>query len=433
MSDLIPGLILLTAFACLCLLAVPAAGTLMTPVFVALGLRASLAIAGVTIWSLPGSGGDAVGFLAAGRRIAQSGLPSDEVISGANLYRVIIAGLLRVDAAGGPFLALALNVILGTLLVAVVAFVVNASYGKRAGLMAGFIIALWPTEIVFSAILLREMFFSLFLAAAIGALIRPPSASQIGTARLWWAAIFLGSAASFHIGALFGFVGLFAIVTLERIGRGVQIHRRMALALVTAGLLAIFVTSGLATSRLAVLNSLSADNLGDFEAHVGKANTNYLSSFQRPSSLYDLALQTPIRTVFFLLAPFPWALRGASDAVGAIDAALYAAVILILLKNRRGFRDPSARRICWVIVPILCVMAVGTTNWGTAIRHRAKLAPPLVLLAFSVVAEARRRPTTQRKRFPGVAPIEAESPFSARATTPGSARSKASNTVDLPS
>jgi uncharacterized membrane protein YeiH len=81
--------------------------------------------------------------------------------------------------------------------------------------------------------------------------------------------------------------------------------------------------------------------------------------------------------------------RGAVDILGFIDALLYAGLALLILKNWRNICRNTLTRVAVVFLAVgLIVFALGTANYGTAIRHRAKFAPLLIVVA----AVATRRP-----------------------------------------
>lgn len=92
--------------------------------------------------------------------------------------------------------------------------------------------------------------------------------------------------------------------------------------------------------------------------------------------------QVPARLLYFLFSPFPWDIRLPAHIIGYVDGAIYLALVALILANvGKIWRNPAARMVLLVFLVLLVSLALGTANFGTAIRHRAKLVLLLVVLA----------------------------------------------------
>ena len=103
-----------------------------------------------------------------------------------------------------------------------------------------------------------------------------------------------------------------------------------------------------------------------------------------PSSYFDLVWQTPIRVVYFLYAPFPWMVRTTEDILGLLIAALnFLATILFLSSLSVIWRNPLSRRLAYIIIGLVIIFALTTSNYGTSVRHTSKIMP-LVLATVRI-------------------------------------------------
>src|SRR5690606_14215829 len=89
-----------------------------------------------------------------------------------------------------------------------------------------------------------------------------------------------------------------------------------------------------------------------------------------------------VRMAYLLYSPFPWDVRSAIHIGGLLVGLLY------LWLSMRAWRAWRSGLICgrmrvlgWIFIALTLVFAVGTTNSGTAVRHKTKFFPLLVILA----------------------------------------------------
>jgi hypothetical protein len=100
----------------------------------------------------------------------------------------------------------------------------------------------------------------------------------------------------------------------------------------------------------------------------------------------------PVRYVSFLFSPLvPFMVRTQHHLLGLVDAALYAALFLLLVRHWRSVaKNRPAMALLIVVMSLFLVFALGVSNFGTAIRHRAKVSPLLLALAAGLPALAKR-------------------------------------------
>jgi len=76
--------------------------------------------------------------------------------------------------------------------------------------------------------------------------------------------------------------------------------------------------------------------------------------------------------------------RSLEHIIGVFDSSVYLALAFNAFRRRRTIRASSAGRcVFWSFLVLALVYAIGTSNFGTAIRHRVKVLPLLIILALA--------------------------------------------------
>ena len=102
------------------------------------------------------------------------------------------------------------------------------------------------------------------------------------------------------------------------------------------------------------------------------------------NNVFDFIWQTPIRIIFFYLTPFIWMISTVGDLVGLLDALLLFFLIYYSIKSlyvTAGKQKNLIKGLLIAFIVISIVFSWGTSNYGTAIRHRQKMLVLLIPLA----------------------------------------------------
>ncbi|MBV9773936.1 MAG: hypothetical protein JO040_08300, partial [Gemmatimonadetes bacterium] len=256
-------------------------------------------------------------------------------------------------------------------------------------------VALFPASVLYSAITVREAWIVLCLVYGALCAVRWHRGRGWG----WFAAataVFL-----FGSGLNSGLLAAAAVVSLEALvygARALPVGRAARAALLAAGAFLI----ALAAANLAYrwggenLIWLVRPAAFDHSQHAFSAGrTAYLGELH-VRSVWDLFWQTPVRCVVFLFG-FPWRGFRAGDSLAVLDALCYLA-LAVLVVRRAGvlLRDRAARGVLGIAVAVTLLIATFTGNYGTAFRHRAKVAPLLIALAAAGSLPAGRRRIEER-------------------------------------
>lgn len=113
------------------------------------------------------------------------------------------------------------------------------------------------------------------------------------------------------------------------------------------------------------------------------------------NTVFDVLWQTPIRLLYFLFTLYPWWVRQPIDIIGAMDVLLYVWLVIFAWKCRRDTRHNTGTMMMMLLLVGLSTFAIVTSNYGTALPHRAKFAPYLTILAAPAVPKIRLHFSTE--------------------------------------
>lgn len=141
---------------------------------------------------------------------------------------------------------------------------------------------------------------------------------------------------------------------------------------------------------------MNKDSLKDVMDVTVMGQSAYAVGLTTGNPVMDFIVNTPIRMLYFLLAPFPWDWRGQADIIAFLFSGLfYGGTLLYAVKQIVAGRTEQKRYIVMLLVIIgfgLLFFAWGVSNAGTALRHRDKfIGLFIVLLALLVEKEPDQR------------------------------------------
>jgi len=335
---------------------------------------------------LPDSQADAVKFERVAAQWAGQGVGSilTHFTTGAYLYSWIISLLYSITLRS-VLMMQGINVLFGTLIVWNVYRLSRLIWGGRSATRAAYIAAVFPTLVLYSAITLREV--AVVFPFTLGALyfirwLKSDHPWEFGKAFVAFAL-----SMAFHTGMIFA-VFVLAVAGFRRwldaffvpssrklVKRGLVV----AVIAIGAGIIAM---SGWGLGGLGGLRHTEPVSwITTQQVLAARQRAAYLSDLQ-PRTPLDLVWQTPVRVAYFLFAPFPWMVRSPADLLGLVVVVLNAGLVLLLLRSMLGiWADRRARWSLYILLGVLITFALTVSNYGTSIRHSAKLVPLALGLA----------------------------------------------------
>ena len=388
------------------------------PLFVAFGLRlVSLVALPLTGIERTLRGGDEVGFLASAADTASSTFGSGawlDSLTGA-LYEFIFA--TQIALFDSPELTLRITQltisVLGLMLLAVAVYELA---GRRAALVAMWVLALEPTNIFFSTYLHKEpnMILASGMVAFGGTMIW-----KYGDVR-WIALITTGCLIAV---ATRPYAGWFLIAAGAAIMLHAGLRQGAAGGVRRFGLIAVVLLFG-AIAAPTVLEASTDESLeqnlqGSQDANAADADANLSLEQVDFSSRTAIVTNLHRRVIDVLAKPYPWQLANISQRLGAIGAlitltALYLLVVELL--RNRGAIMARAGPLLYVGLALLLAYSLSAGNAGTAFRYRTHI---LVLVVCALVALRFARKAELARVAPvGHGPKGGDRPISARQPLP---------------
>lgn len=307
--------------------------------------------------------------------------------TGAYFYSWLISFLYRVFGESA-LMVRSVNGLMSVASIVMAYELICELYGKGAARKALMFLAVFPALLRFSApFASRETLYVFLEMISLKNLFSYYKGE--GVQFLFLGVLTTALACIVHTASFMFFVLMLLIVMNNSAGdRGMQI----IIGIIGAAFVGIgiwFMTSrGIGTEKL-YLNSggLNLDKLNWISESSAEGRAAYLQGFTFTNPVLT-ALFLPVRAAFFLYAPFIWMIRAVADVFGFIDAALYLLLTYYAIKNvqlipKKTDRSREELFVVFIGVMLLCMLAmfaIGTSNYGTALRHRAKLVIFFVIL-----------------------------------------------------
>lgn len=301
-------------------------------------------------------------------------------------YTYLLAVFYRVFGDWGRFMAQYFNVLLsfGAILLLYGAMAVSG-VSHRIRLFGVAVFSFMPATVCLSGVLLREAWIQFFVMLSVAAFVH-----WYVRGKLWAVPVCLSAAIAailMHEGCIGVMAVLVAGLLVCRTWKTIGVRAYMA----TAVLVAVFLLPLLLFPELFWIKFTSAAAKGNtLDVVPVVAGSSYLLWMQKLGIGVRLLL-SPLRMFYLLFSPLPFDWRGVTDAgVFVADSLIYLVLtVLMFLRPMWGRAAQLKRMMVYVVLVVTFVFSIGTSNAGTAVRHRAKFLPVMVLAA-ALTLEARR-------------------------------------------
>lgn len=296
----------------------------------------------------------------------------------------------------GPFRIIAqyFNVLIGFMVVVTIQSVFNILHlNKAIQHKILWIAAVFPTSLILSGILLREIIITYLTCLSLYYFIKWLVRSKKLTDVLL-SILMLGLASMFHsgvIGVLFGYI--VGYLFYNHRDQKFEVTNQTATAFLFLSIVFIILFSQLGDSLL--FKFQSAGQSDDVLDTIAKASggSAYLSNMKINNPI-QLILYGPIRAFYFISSPLPWSWRGGFDIFSFIaDSSIYLYTFYYYFRNRHSFTSRNKCIIICILISILVttfIFGLGVSNAGTAMRHRQKLLS-LFLIMLAVMMNEKQR------------------------------------------
>lgn len=288
-------------------------------------------------------------------------------------------------------------------------------FGTKAAMFTGWALALSPPLILYSSLVVRESAIVLLLLIAANGIVQWFEKHRFQGILTALGAFYF--AAYFHGAMLIGGL-LFASLLIIRLSYHFLIrrreHRALSVLILVSGVTALAITLSTnpyipklghlqsAASASSIREMIEDRHLKSVRAELRTADGGATyPQWTIPESDAALLWVVPARTVYFALTPFPWEVKTPRQVIGLVDTTIYMAIyVLILLNVRALWARPDTRSLLLILALYAVAFGIGTSNFGAAIRHRAKFQALLLVLAspMAVIAIESMRQSIGRRR-----------------------------------
>lgn len=271
------------------------------------------------------------------------------------------------------------SVILGTL-------IASKIWGEKISIRVGWLIALYPTLVLYSSIILREAYIWFFFLVAIYGIVSWLKDKKFKSFII--TLIGFTGATFYHGGMIIGVIIFFTIIILISLKKFLKRLSNLKISISAVLLLVFSVISfeqiasiSQSIPKIKSLNTLLNAKVAITEISQRNVKRAAFPEWTVPKTEFELLYKSPIRIIYFLFSPFPWDVKKPSHLFGLFDGLFHLLLIYFLIKNFRKIWDNKTLRIILLILVAYYVLfGVSTGNFGTGLRHRTKFIIVLILM-----------------------------------------------------
>lgn len=339
-------------------------------------------IYGKKLYTLPNSGADSLRFYEWSVHYAVTGE------NRMGLFTSVMGTIIR--WIGNNILYLQFLVMMFSM-IAIIALIGSLNtLGISSGIIIStvMIVGILPNFTILSCVFLRESIVVMFLSLSLLFFLFWYKRKHEVYFILAFACVFLAS--GFHSGAAGAAVGYILIRFFYNNGSG-KIQLRVSNIVIAAAFVFVFTYLYMNYSEILFGKMQGIGSVSDLANTNEAGGSTYAMYVGDSSSLSNMVIYTIPRIVYFLFSPFPWQWRGISDIIAFAFSSMfyivsvYNAIKVLLMRSE----DHSIIiLLLFLLFGLVFVFAWGTSNTGTATRHREKLVT--IFAALWAVSESRK-------------------------------------------
>lgn len=238
------------------------------------------------------------------------------------------------------------------------------------------ILSFIPNYMILSVLLLRESIMIFLVALSLLKFTRWWKYDKISEYIL--SIIYILMASIFHSGVisnLIGYVIIFILCSNKQ--REFKLNFKSIFSIIV--FLTIFTIFYGQFSEIFLSKFGNIEEISDiqYKVSVAESGGSSYSVGNEVSSIGDLIKNSPIRIFYFIASPLPWDWRGLNDIISFVFSAMF--YLLIYVFSLRHLKLPIKNDLKKVLKSLVIISLIGafifawgTSNAGTAVRHRDK-------------------------------------------------------------
>lgn len=259
-------------------------------------------------------------------------------------------------------------------------------WGEKISIKVGWILALYPTLVLYSSLVLREVYVWFFLLIAIYGIIFWFK-NQAFKALAFLLIGFFG-ATTFHGGMFFGGFIFLCIVFITSFFETIKKLKyfRISINSLIFLILSLIIIFYFITIADWIPKIGSIGQIFDFERVLGEISSRNINraafpEWTVPKTPIELIYKAPIRVLYFMFSPFLWDITKLSHFFGFFDGMFFIILLILVVKNIKSiWSDRILRTIFIILASYFVLYGLSTGNFGTGLRHRTKFLIVSILL-----------------------------------------------------
>jgi hypothetical protein len=254
-------------------------------------------------------------------------------------------------------------------------------WSSKAAYKSAWVVAVFPTWLLYSVLTLREVYIYVFTFFAILWSIRYIDSRRFF--HLFMAVVSFLISSLFHGAMSIGLISLVLFVGYERLlkSRDSVVLRYAKFIFILSIAVLVILASSVSIPYIGSLSDLSIENIHSQGVNTLSGSSRY-PIFLIINDYIDLFLLLPLRVVYFLFGPMIFSVNEVAHIIGSFDGLIYLLMFSLLWKNREFLlKNSKTKLLLFMLVSYIVVFSLGVGNYGTALRHRAKLFPIIIVLS----------------------------------------------------
>ena len=156
--------------------------------------------------------------------------------------------------------------------------------------------------------------------------------------------------------------------------------------LIFLGIAQLYMANKITLSYLGNFKSLSNMDKYLYSTEIATRGTASWPEWTTIKSYTEVIYKAPLRSLYFVFAPFPWDIKETKHLIGMFDSFLYMYFVYLIISNLKNiWKDRCLRIILLMLLAYLFVFGFGVGNFGTGIRHRSKFVIIFIILAAPLI------------------------------------------------
>ena len=355
--------------------------SLATILYVALCVRLVVIFLGNYLIVLPDSWGDATWFELKAWEMSQDGFLAvfDKFPSGkSSLYISWILAFIYSLTDRSVIMLQSISLLFGMGSILLGARLTNKIWNEKISIRVGWILALYPTLILYSCLVLRESYIWFFFSVGIYGIVSWFKDGGFKSAIIIIIGFF--GATFFHGGMFVGGFIFLCIVVITSFFETIKKLKyfKISISSLTVLSLSLIIVIYLMSISDTIPKIGSIIKIFDVEIimeEISNRNINRAAfpEWTIPKTSIELIYKAPIRILYFMFSPFLWDITKSSHLFGLFDGMFFIMLFILVVKNIKFiWSDRILRTIFIILTSYFVLYGLSTGNFGTGLRHRAK-------------------------------------------------------------